>query len=244
MIITLGNAPAFFTWGCRARREVRPTTSGLRPEALMPHAPVVEYHLHMARAPGGPGGGYCLPVLFEAVMRADHGLELDLGRYPHRQLEAAGPFPAVLLRAVGVGACEVQLLVPERGEVKAAPGAGHADEGDLAAGLRQAQGVLDRAGGAYAFEDLVGAPEDHGLAEFRLQGLGAEHLREVGVRLFRVDYIVGAEAQGLPALALVLGDADYAAGLRRAAEGGDGEEAYVSGPNHERRVVGPGVRLE
>ena len=28
------------------------------------------------------------------------------------------------------------------------------------------------------------------------------------------------------------------------AEGGDCEEAYVSGPDHERRLVGPGVRLE
>src|SRR4028119_1075911 len=131
---------------------------------------MVEDHLHVALASGGPRGGYGLPVLFEPVMRADHGLELDLGRYLHRQPEAAGPFPAVLLRAVGVGAGEVQLFVPEGGEVEAALGPGHADEGDLAAGPRQAQGVLHRAGGADAFEDIVGAPEDYWLAELRLQG--------------------------------------------------------------------------
>src|SRR4028119_1005096 len=123
----------------------------------MPDASVVEDHLHVALAPGGPRGGYGLPVLFEAVMRPDHGLELYLRRYLHRQLEAAGPFPALFLRAVGVGTGEVQPFVPEGGQVEGAPGAGHTDEGDLAPGFREAQGVLHRAGGADAFEDLIGA---------------------------------------------------------------------------------------
>src|SRR5918997_7011556 len=150
----------------------------------------------------------------------------------------------VLLGAVGVGAREVQLLVPERGQVEAAPGTRHPDEGDLAAGPRQAQGVLYRARRADAIEHLLRPPEDDRLAELRFQCLGAEFPWKRRVGLPRVDDLVGAEAEGFGALAFVLGHADYAAGVRQVAEGGHGEEADVAGPDYERRVVRPGVRLE
>src|SRR3712207_3565288 len=104
----------------------------------MPDASKIEDHLHVPLAARGAGGGYRLAVLLEPEAGPDHGLEADLRRYPHGELEAARLPAVVLLGTVGVGAGEAHLLVPERREVENAPRPRHPDEGDLARGPREA----------------------------------------------------------------------------------------------------------
>src|SRR5918998_712562 len=89
---------------------------------------------------------------------------------------------------------------------------GHPDQGGVPAGPGEPHGVLDRPWGPHALEGLVRAAHDDGLAELRSVRLRAEHGRELLVGLLWVHHLVGAEAESLFPLPVVLGDADYAPG--------------------------------
>src|SRR3712207_2010631 len=92
-------------------------------------APQIEDYFYVPAAAGGARGGDGLPVVPEAEARADQPFQLYLRRYAERQLEALHALAPVLLDRVSVGAGEAYLLVPEGGEIQAAPRGGHPDEG-------------------------------------------------------------------------------------------------------------------
>src|SRR5919202_4772409 len=123
----------------------------------------IEDDLYVAVSPGGAGGGDRLPVLPQSEARPYQGLQLYPWRDAERQLEALHPLALVLFDGVGVGAGELYFLVPEGGEIQAAPRGRHPDERHLPAGTRQARRVLDGFRGADALEDLVRPAHHDGL---------------------------------------------------------------------------------
>src|SRR5579875_3241015 len=118
---------------------------------------VAQVEHDLGRPPPAGGGGVLdrLGVAVERVGRRHEAFEPLVGHEGHGQLEAVPPAGG-RLRAVGVGAGEAHLALPQRGEVHP-DRPGHADEHNRRAGGGYGEGLGEGLGAAHAVEHQVGS---------------------------------------------------------------------------------------
>src|SRR5215217_4569307 len=124
---------------------------------------MIEDHLDVSFASGRAGGCDGLLVGFQREAGAHECLQAHFGGDAECECEAARFVSFVLFDAVGVAAGELDLFVPEGGEVQCAFCAWHPDERDVAARARKTERVLYRAWCADALEDFASSAGTTGL---------------------------------------------------------------------------------
>ncbi len=151
------------------------------------------------RRSGGAGVGDGLLEPLERVAGRDQAPEAGAGHDLEGQLEGSSHRRRPPLGAVGVGADQRELTVPEGCEVDRHP-PGHADHHHTAAGADHGERLLQRVPATHAVEDDVGP-----FGESAAQDEGTRPAAHGASQLVGRDGGIGPEQAGEVALVLVLG---------------------------------------
>ena len=186
------------------------------------------------RRPGRGGVRDGVFVTFQGVARRDKTIETSLPHELQGELEGR-PWPSgSVLTPVSVGAAELDLALPEGGQVHSHH-AWHADEHDPATGSHDLEALLQGCRGAHAVDDEVDASGQ--TLDVAIAGLQSERTRQPAggsLVLARLDDLVGAEIAGELSLLGMLGDRDEGARETQGPHRRDHAQAQGSGAEHHR----------